>query len=112
MDRALEASATHALAWLIRVPGMSLLVAVEHRWVTLSGQVDWDYQRCAAIRATQHRICAIGVVSRHLGCRDVTDHRRAAGTNVDHTDSAIPAPQQRRQIGQLIGLGIGSAHQI
>ena len=61
MDRALEASATHALAWLIRVPGMSLLVAVEHRWVTLSGQVDWDYQRCAAIRAMQQLRDVAGV---------------------------------------------------
>lgn len=61
MDRGLVTNATHALAWLIGLPGVSLHIAVEHRWVTLSGQVDWDYQRCAAVRAMQQLRDVAGV---------------------------------------------------
>ena len=44
-DRGLLTNANHALSWLIGVPGVTLIITVEYRWVTLSGQVDWDYQR-------------------------------------------------------------------
>ena len=61
MDRVLMTNATRALSWLIGVPGVTLCIAVEHRWVTLSGQVDWDYQRCAAIDAMQQMRDVAGV---------------------------------------------------
>jgi osmotically-inducible protein OsmY len=61
VDRGLMTNAAHALSWLIGVPGVTLCIVVEHRWVTLSGQVDWDYQRCAAIRAMQQLRDVAGV---------------------------------------------------
>jgi osmotically-inducible protein OsmY len=86
MDRGLVTKATHALSWLIDVPGVSLCIVVEHRWVTLSGQVDWDYQRCAAVRAMQQLRDVAGVndeitVKTRKACTKITQPVQAQGTS-------------------------------
>jgi len=40
--------AVSALAWNVMVPRDSVKVMVEHGWVTLEGEVGWQYQRKAA----------------------------------------------------------------
>ena len=77
MDRGLLTNATHALSWLIGLPGVSLRIAVEHRWVTLSGQVDWDYQRCAAVRAMQ-QLRDVAGVDDHITLKPLTVFTTAA----------------------------------
>ncbi len=53
--QAVEAS----LRWHVLIPAERIHVRVEQGWVTLSGQLDWDYQRKAAQNAVQ---CLSGVV--------------------------------------------------
>ena len=76
-DRGLLTNATHALSWLIGLPGVTLIIAVEHRWVTLSGQVDWDYQRCAAVRAMQ-QLRDVAGVDDHITLKPCTAFATAA----------------------------------
>ena len=50
------------LAWDVTLPGDGIKVKVEHGWVTLTGTVDWQYQRRAAAKATG-RIAGVKGVS-------------------------------------------------
>jgi osmotically-inducible protein OsmY len=47
-DDDIAAAAVERLRWDVQVPKDSIKVSVEHGWVTLSGEVDWYYQRDAA----------------------------------------------------------------
>ena len=47
-DSDIAKSAVAALAWNVMVPRDSVKVMVEHGWVTLEGEVGWQYQRRAA----------------------------------------------------------------
>jgi osmotically-inducible protein OsmY len=47
-DSDIAKSAVAALAWNVTVPRDSVKVMVEHGWVTLEGEVGWQYQRTAA----------------------------------------------------------------
>ncbi len=47
-DSDVAKSAVAALAWNVMVPRDSVKVMVEHGWVTLEGEVGWQYQRMAA----------------------------------------------------------------
>jgi osmotically-inducible protein OsmY len=47
-DSDIAKSAVAALAWNVMVPRDSVKVMVEHGWVTLEGEVGWQYQRTAA----------------------------------------------------------------
>jgi osmotically-inducible protein OsmY len=47
-DEAIAAAAVERLAWDVCVPADSVQVTVEDGWVTLSGEVEWFYQKAAA----------------------------------------------------------------
>jgi osmotically-inducible protein OsmY len=47
-DEDIAAAAISRLSWDVSVPKDSIKVKVEKGWVTLTGQVDWHYQREAA----------------------------------------------------------------
>jgi osmotically-inducible protein OsmY len=47
-DSDIAKSAIAALAWNVIVPRDSVKVMVEHGWVTLEGEVGWQYQKMAA----------------------------------------------------------------
>jgi osmotically-inducible protein OsmY len=47
-DADLTASAIQALRWNANIPVNALFVKVENSWITLTGTVDWQYQREAA----------------------------------------------------------------
>lgn len=47
-------SVENVLLWTANIPANQIKVMVENGWVTLSGSVDWDYQRKMAIRAVRH----------------------------------------------------------
>jgi osmotically-inducible protein OsmY len=51
-DTEIAAAAEHALAWSTAVPADKIKVTVEKGWVTLDGEVDWNYQR----RAVEHML--------------------------------------------------------
>lgn len=48
-DADIARSAQNALEWTSSLPNTTLQVKVENGWVTLSGSVEWEYQRQSAI---------------------------------------------------------------
>ena len=60
-DGELAAAAESALNWHALVPKGRIKVMVEGGMVTLSGEVDWDYQRTHAVKAVRELTGVIGV---------------------------------------------------
>ena len=55
-DGEIAAAAESALEWTTFLPSNKVKVMVEKGWVTLSGEVDWEYQREAAMAAVRYLI--------------------------------------------------------
>jgi osmotically-inducible protein OsmY len=52
-----------ALKWHAQVPADRIQVKVEKGWVTLKGEVDWDYQRQSAAKAVRALTGVVGVTN-------------------------------------------------
>lgn len=53
-DTDIAHAAINALAWDIEVPDDHITLKVDAGWVTLKGEVDWNYQKSAAERAVRY----------------------------------------------------------
>ncbi len=53
----------NAITWDIEVPSDRVKVKVDKGWVTLEGQVDWQYERNAAERAVRYITGVHGVIN-------------------------------------------------
>lgn len=60
-DGDIAAAATNMLAWATSVPDGAVKVKVEGGWITLSGTLDWQYQRQAAGDAVRYLAGVKGV---------------------------------------------------
>lgn len=60
-DADIARAAENVLQWTALLPLDGVKVMVENGWVTLSGEVDWDYQRKSATRAVRYLMGVIGV---------------------------------------------------
>lgn len=60
-DTEIARAAELALTWHALVPTEAIQVKVEKGWVTLGGEVHWDYQRDAAVRAVRPLVGVVGV---------------------------------------------------
>lgn len=60
-DADIATAVESALRWHSLVPADRLRVKVEKGWVTLSGEVDWDYQRTQALKAVRPLIGVVGI---------------------------------------------------
>ena len=60
-DEAIATAAVDRLAWDVSVPHDSVKVKVEKGWVTLSGQVNWWYQKEAAEQDVRRLFGVLGV---------------------------------------------------
>jgi osmotically-inducible protein OsmY len=60
-DEDIDRSATNVLNWNYWVPGDRVKVRVKDGWITLTGDVDWYYQKENAERAVRHLIGVVGV---------------------------------------------------
>ncbi|WOB10618.1 BON domain-containing protein [Piscinibacter gummiphilus] len=60
-DTDIATSAEHALRWNTLVPVDAVHPTVDTGWVTLRGEVDWDYQRRAAEKAVRPLVGVVGV---------------------------------------------------
>jgi osmotically-inducible protein OsmY len=79
-DPDLAAAATRALEWDALVPSQNIHVTVTRGWVTLTGEVEWEYQRRAAERAVR-RLSGVRGVSNQISLRprmraDMAEARR------------------------------------
>ena len=55
-------TAEETLRWVTYMPKDSVKVIVENGWITLSGKLDWDYQRRNAVESVRH-LCGVKGVS-------------------------------------------------
>ncbi|MDP4076364.1 BON domain-containing protein [Acidovorax sp. A1169] len=60
-DAEIAGSVRNVLEWTSSVPAGAVKVTVESGWVTLSGSVDWQYQKSAATDAVRHLIGVTGI---------------------------------------------------
>lgn len=60
-DTELAHAAVKMLGWHVQVPDDHVKVAVRDGWITLEGEVEWQYQRAAAERALRHLTGVRGV---------------------------------------------------
>lgn len=61
-DMELARTARRTLEWMSNISDDTIRVTVEGGWITLSGEVDWDYQRRAATAAVQALMGVRGVI--------------------------------------------------
>ncbi|MET3109065.1 osmotically-inducible protein OsmY [Oxalobacteraceae bacterium GrIS 2.11] len=62
-DADIARTARNVLDWVSILPLESVMVVVEEGWITLSGKVEWQYQRVAAKTAVQHLMGVTGVTN-------------------------------------------------
>ncbi|MFC3994222.1 BON domain-containing protein [Actinoplanes siamensis] len=62
-DAGIAASAVQVLAWDGRIPTNAVQVSVSDGWVTLRGEVDWQYQRLAAYRVIRNLTGVRGITN-------------------------------------------------
>lgn len=60
-DSEIAAAAELALKWDVRVPEDRIQVRVEKGWITLKGEVDWNYQRSNAEKAVRGLTGVVGI---------------------------------------------------
>ena len=63
-DTDIARSVENVLRWTASLPDSAIKVTVESGWVTLSGEVAWQYQRQAAIDGVHHSLGVRGVSDR------------------------------------------------
>jgi len=91
-DMEIALSARNVLQWTTYLPKDTFTVHVADGWITLSGDVDWEYQRHAALRA----VCNLNGVT---GVSDQVAIKPAASLSA--VRSGIEAAMQRRAQVQL-----------
>lgn len=82
-DAGIATTALNALKWSASVPDENIKVSVTKGWVTLEGNVEWNYQREAAEKAVEGLIGVKGVTNRiavspHIKSREVKSEIKAA----------------------------------
>lgn len=90
-DTELAQSLQSALQAQALVPSSRITLKVEHGWVTLSGEVDWDYQRSNAERTVHQSMGVVGVSNR------ITLKPRTVPTDVSNRIKDALARQAERE---------------
>jgi osmotically-inducible protein OsmY len=90
-DEEISARARTSLGWAALVPRGQVEVSVEGRWVTLSGQLEWHFQRAAAESVVRNLAGVAGVTNKitlrpHPQTTDLKSHieralQRSAGVD-------------------------------
>jgi osmotically-inducible protein OsmY len=60
-DTEIAAAVQHALSWNTSIPADSIVVVVEKGWVTLDGELDWNFQRRAVERVIRPLKGVVGI---------------------------------------------------
>lgn len=61
-DAEITATVEHVLSWNTSIPQDRIKISVQKGWVTLSGELDWDFQRRAAERMIRPLQGVVGIV--------------------------------------------------
>ena len=60
-DEDIAAAAVHHMGWDVSIPRDAVAVKVERGWVTLTGKVDWHFQKAAAVQEVTRLAGVVGV---------------------------------------------------
>ncbi len=60
-DTDIATSAEYALKWNTLVPAEAITLTVDHGWVTLRGEVEWDFQRRGVEKAIRPLMGVVGI---------------------------------------------------
>jgi osmotically-inducible protein OsmY len=71
-DKEIAKAAVNALEWNYSVPHDKILVKVDNGYVSLSGEVKWDYQRNAAKRAVEN-LLGVKYVSNNITLKQMAE---------------------------------------
>lgn len=94
-DQDIAKAAVNAFKWNVWVPDESIQVMVEDGWVTLSGKVNYDYQKKAAENSVRHLAGVRGVtneiaVEPHLKIKDIqSEIKRALHRHAEEDANSI-----------------------
>ncbi|HET9002827.1 MAG TPA: BON domain-containing protein [Gemmatimonadaceae bacterium] len=85
--------AVNALKWDVEVPDAKLKVRVDKGWITLEGEVDWNFERQAAERAVRYLTGVKGVsnqirITPHVSAYDVSARIKEALRRSADTEAA------------------------
>lgn len=75
-DTDIALSAEHALKWNTLVPVEAVRLVVDHGWITLRGEVDWEFQRRTVEKAVRPLMGVVGISN------EITLRMRPLATNV------------------------------
>jgi osmotically-inducible protein OsmY len=75
-DTDIAAAAMTALEWHTELPPDAISVTVEKGWITLQGEVDWDYQRRSAERIVRGLQGVVGL------CNDITLRKKVVAADI------------------------------
>jgi osmotically-inducible protein OsmY len=78
-DTELAHQILNTLAWDVEVPHQNIRARIEKGWVTLEGEVDWQFQRNAVERVVRYLVGVKGVsnlvtIKPHVSKNDVAQH--------------------------------------
>ena len=82
-DTDIAQAALAALKWNTRVPNEKISLAVANGWITLKGEVEWEYQRLAAADTVRDLVGVLGITNSiiivpHVSVSDVKSKIEAA----------------------------------
>ena len=60
-DTEIAAHAEQALKWSTLVPPEAVRITVDHGWITLQGELDWEYQRRSVEKAIRPLMGVVGI---------------------------------------------------
>lgn len=91
-DADIAKAVVSALDWNVSIPSGAVQVKVDDGFVTLTGEVDWDYQRDAAASSVRHLLGVRGVnnavtLRSHAAVKDVKGKIESALQRLAHQDS-------------------------
>lgn len=94
-DTDIARAAEQALGWNSMVPANKVRVIVDRGWVTLQGQLEWDYQRQSAEKAVRALVGVVGLSN------EIAIAPRAAPADVTRRIREALTRQAQREVKHL-----------
>jgi osmotically-inducible protein OsmY len=101
-DADIARTAHNVLQWTTYLPPDAVRVKAENSWVTLSGEVEWDYQRQAAADAVRYLVGVTGV-------SDQITIKPSASSNAVKSEIEAALKRRAKTDAQLISVEVDGA---
>ncbi|WNH07772.1 BON domain-containing protein [Thalassobellus suaedae] len=115
-DTEIANSAIKAIEWHTSIPNNKIIIEVDNGWITLSGELEWAYQKDAARRTVEY-LSGVKGVTNHITLKQTSIHPKdikkkitkafersamieALGITVETTDHAVKLTGKVRSIAE------------